>query len=74
VVPSRFRAEVEPALCSSCEACLERCYFDAIAMEGEGGAAVVDAEKCMGCGLCAVTCPTEAIHLKEARPADFVPE
>ncbi|MEW6188251.1 MAG: 4Fe-4S binding protein [Thermodesulfobacteriota bacterium] len=73
VVPSRFRAEVDASLCSSCESCLDRCYFEAITMEGEGDTALINAEKCMGCGLCLVTCPTEAIALKEARPADFVP-
>jgi Fe-S-cluster-containing hydrogenase component 2 len=52
---------------------LERCYFDAIRMEGENDTVVVDSEKCMGCGLCLVTCPDEALSLKEVRPEDFVP-
>jgi NAD-dependent dihydropyrimidine dehydrogenase PreA subunit/DNA-binding MarR family transcriptional regulator len=73
VVPSRFRAEVDASLCSSCESCLDRCYFEAISMEGKGDTAVINADKCMGCGLCLVTCPTEAIILKEVRPAEFVP-
>jgi len=42
-------------------------------MEGEEGTAAVDPGKCMGCGLCLVTCPEEAITLMEARPAEFVP-
>jgi len=33
----------------------------------------VDTEKCMGCGVCAISCPTEALRLKEVRAADFVP-
>jgi len=73
VVPSRFAAKVNPELCSSCETCLERCYFEAISMEGQGGTAVVNQEKCMGCGLCAAGCPAEAIVLEEIRPEDFVP-
>ncbi|MFC1883466.1 4Fe-4S binding protein [Thermodesulfobacteriota bacterium] len=73
VVPSRFQAVVDESLCSSCEVCLERCYFDAISMEGEGDTSIVDPEKCMGCGLCLVTCPEEAISLQEVRPADFIP-
>jgi NAD-dependent dihydropyrimidine dehydrogenase PreA subunit len=36
--------------------------------------AVVDPQKCMGCGLCMVTCPTEAIALHEVRGSDFVPK
>ena len=64
---------VDAGLCSGCETCLERCYFDAINMEGEDDTALVDDQKCMGCGLCLVTCPDEALSLKEARPQDFVP-
>jgi NAD-dependent dihydropyrimidine dehydrogenase PreA subunit/DNA-binding MarR family transcriptional regulator len=73
VLPSRFQALADSELCSSCETCLERCYFDAIRMEGENDTVVVDSEKCMGCGLCLVTCPDEALSLKEVRPEDFVP-
>ncbi len=73
VVPSRFRAVVDSESCSSCEACVDRCHFDAISMEGEGATAVVNPEKCMGCGVCLVTCPVEALSLEEVRPAEFVP-
>jgi Fe-S-cluster-containing hydrogenase component 2 len=73
VLPSRFYAVVDDELCSACETCLERCYFDAISMEGEDDTAIVDDQKCMGCGLCLVTCPDEALSLKETRPQDFVP-
>ncbi len=73
VVPSRFRAKVDAENCTACESCLDRCYFEAISMEGEGDTAAIKAEKCMGCGLCLVTCPTEAITLEEVRPAEFVP-
>jgi NAD-dependent dihydropyrimidine dehydrogenase PreA subunit/DNA-binding MarR family transcriptional regulator len=73
VLPSRFRAKVDFESCTSCESCLDRCYFEAISMEGEGDTAVINSEKCMGCGLCLVTCPVEAITLDEVRPAEFVP-
>ncbi len=71
VAPSRFEAVADPDLCTGCETCLERCFFDAIAVRDN--LAVVDAGKCMGCGVCTVSCPTEALRLKEVRPADFVP-
>jgi len=71
VVPSRFTAAVDPDLCTGCETCAERCFFDAIAVNDD--LAVVNAEKCMGCGVCTVSCPTEALRLKETRAADFVP-
>ncbi|MBW1786821.1 MAG: 4Fe-4S binding protein [Deltaproteobacteria bacterium] len=70
VVPSRFLAVVDEELCVACETCLERCYFDAIAV---AESATVDPEKCMGCGLCLVACPEEAIGFDEVRPEDFVP-
>jgi NAD-dependent dihydropyrimidine dehydrogenase PreA subunit len=43
-------------------------------MDEDEDTAVIDPEKCMGCGLCLVTCPEDALSLKEVRPADFVPE
>ncbi|MBP7342031.1 MAG: 4Fe-4S binding protein [Syntrophaceae bacterium] len=71
VAPSRYEASVDRDLCSGCEACLDRCFFDALSLEDE--LAIVDPEKCLGCGVCTVVCPTEALKLKETRPADFVP-
>ncbi len=73
VVPSRFAAKVEPKLCTRCETCLERCYFEAISMEGEDNAALVDQQRCMGCGLCVAGCPSQAMTLEEIRPEEFVP-
>lgn len=73
VAPSRFCAEVAADRCAACETCLDRCHFDAIKMTGPEDTALVDPAKCMGCGLCLVTCPDEAISLKEVRPQDFVP-
>lgn len=73
VVPSRFSAQVDPDSCAACETCMERCFFDAVSMEGPGDTAMVNEEKCMGCGVCIVTCPEDAISLKETRPEDFIP-
>ena len=71
VAPSRFEAVVDPDLCTGCEPCLDRCFFDALTMDDD--LAVVDTEKCLGCGVCTVSCPTEALGLTETRAADFVP-
>jgi Fe-S-cluster-containing hydrogenase component 2 len=71
VAPSRFEAVVDTALCSGCETCIERCFFGALSMVD--GYAAVNPEKCLGCGVCTVVCPTEALKLKEARPSRFVP-
>jgi Fe-S-cluster-containing hydrogenase component 2/predicted transcriptional regulator len=71
VAPSRFEAVVDSGLCTGCETCLGRCFFDAIAVTDN--LAVVDPRKCMGCGVCTVSCPAEALRLNEVRAADFVP-
>ena len=73
VLPSRFKASVDAELCSSCETCLERCYFDAIHMDGQNGTAMVNSDQCMGCGLCIDSCPDEALSLNEVRSEDFIP-
>lgn len=73
IEPSRFAAEIDSNLCSSCGICTDRCYFSAITME-DGAPAKVDRSKCMGCGLCQVTCPSDAISMIEVRGPDFVPQ
>ena len=73
--PSRFRAVIDDARCSSCGDCIERCFFSAISSQSTDGFEVVsiDEGKCMGCGLCQVVCDCEAISLIETRPTDFIP-
>jgi heterodisulfide reductase subunit A-like polyferredoxin len=62
---------VDPESCTACEECPDRCFFDAITVDDT---ALIDEDRCMGCGLCAVTCPAGAISLKEIREEGFVPE
>ena len=63
MVMSNHYAELDRELCTGCETCLERCQMDAIALDGEGLAAI-NLDRCIGCGLCVTTCPAEAITLK----------
>jgi ferredoxin len=72
--PSRFKASVDPELCTSCETCVDRCFFDAASMEGPDGTAIIGADKCMGCGICVPTCPGDAITYEEVRQKEFIPE
>lgn len=51
--------------CIGFGSCVKACAFDAIHVEN--GVAVVDAEKCTGCGRCAEACPK---HLIELIPKD----
>ena len=47
--------------CQHCMAqrCVEACHFDAIVMTHHG--AVIDPDKCRECGMCAQSCPYNAI-------------
>lgn len=74
--PSRFTAQIDANLCTGCEDCHDRCYFNALeTIKSDGGEIVsqVITDKCMGCGLCQTTCPAVAISLKEVREIDFIP-
>jgi len=68
--PSRYTAIIDAETCTDCEICLDRCYFDALAMDD---ATTISEDKCVGCGLCAVVCPYESITLKETREEAFIP-
>jgi len=62
VVNSYYYAVIDPDECVSCGVCREeRCQVGAI-QEGEDAHEVIR-DKCIGCGLCVSTCPTEAISL-----------
>jgi ferredoxin len=68
---SRYVAAYDPVLCNSCGACVKRCHFDAfyhddsmVEIDGRSKKGIkFDAEKCWGCGLCANTCPENAIEM-----------
>jgi NAD-dependent dihydropyrimidine dehydrogenase PreA subunit len=68
---SRYIAAHDTDLCDSCGACVRRCYFDAfyhdgsvVEVKGKPKKGVqYDPVKCWGCGLCANTCPEEAINM-----------
>ncbi len=47
--------------CLGCGACIDRCWMDALKMEGD--LAVRDANRCIGCGICRYVCPTDAMKL-----------
>ncbi len=73
LTPSRYLAIVVPDQCVQDELCISTCPTDAITMEGEDGAALVDEAICVGCGLCVTDCPSGALSLKEIRDPDFIP-
>ena len=52
-------AYIDPALCSYCGLCEEKCRFDAISPPD------VNKIACEGCGVCAYVCPEDAIEMRE---------
>lgn len=59
---SNYVAQIDHESCAACGACAEeRCPMEAIAENS--GAYVVQPDRCIGCGVCASTCPTGSITL-----------
>jgi len=59
---SHYVASIDQDTCAACGTCAnERCPMDAIA-EDNGGYKV-QPERCIGCGVCTNTCPTESMSL-----------
>ena len=62
VAKSHFLAVIDPDGCTACGVCAdERCPVDAIV--NEDLAYRVLAERCIGCGACTTSCPTESVRL-----------
>jgi Na+-translocating ferredoxin:NAD+ oxidoreductase subunit B len=70
VVNSHYYAEIDPDKCSHCGICAdERCQVEAIKDEGDFYSVL--GARCIGCGLCATTCPEEAIELVHRKPEEL---
>lgn len=65
---------VDPARCVGCDTCMSMCPFSAITLQArpadaprpaevkdDGKLAVIDAEVCRACGICAANCPEVAV-------------
>ncbi len=68
--PSRYQVTINEEACTGCDDCIDRCMFGALSISDD--VAQVDSDKCFGCGVCCVICPTEAMKLKEVRPPEFI--
>jgi NAD-dependent dihydropyrimidine dehydrogenase PreA subunit len=76
---SRFEVEDRPEECTACGICTDnRCPVNAISMKNypglDGERAYTDPEACIGCGLCVLTCPTDARKMKLVRPPEHIPD
>ncbi|MBM3151575.1 MAG: 4Fe-4S ferredoxin [Chloroflexi bacterium] len=71
VAYANYYAEIDPAICTDCGVCNDRCQVGAI-MEGDGSS-LVTREKCIGCGLCVTGCDTGAARLQRKPESEIVP-
>jgi Na+-translocating ferredoxin:NAD+ oxidoreductase subunit B len=69
IARSNFIAVIDANNCTGCQLCsTERCPTQAIT--AINGKSVVLSERCIGCGVCAASCPTESIKLVRRPPAE----
>jgi Fe-S-cluster-containing hydrogenase component 2 len=71
VTTSNYYAEKNYDTCTTCKTCVDRCNVHAIKIDNER--TVISREKCIGCGLCASTCPTGSITMVHKSPAEAPP-
>jgi len=80
IVSSNWLAETDFTNCRGCKKCFRRCPADAITMvsnEGKGKRvlwAVVDEDKCLGCGVCVDICHWEGRYMIPRPRRVFTPE
>ncbi len=68
VAHSDFQIVVDGDACNGCEACIGRCQFESLTMAD--GVAVSNYLRCVGCGLCVLVCPTDALHLHRRKEGE----
>jgi NAD-dependent dihydropyrimidine dehydrogenase PreA subunit len=71
LVASSYYAQLDTTLCDACWDCLERCQMGALAENGE--CVVLNDDRCIGCGLCVTTCPSEALTLERKPEKTILP-
>lgn len=73
ITKSNFDPQIERDLCTLCESCMEICPMNAIyhhwphRSDHSDDFMNIRLELCIGCGICASNCPSEAISLKKVR-------
>jgi len=60
VASSAFVNYVDESICTACQTCMDYCQFNAITVDE---VAHIDRNRCVGCGVCVLACPDEAMSL-----------
>ncbi len=72
LVKSAIVAEINPATCAGCMACVGVCPYDAISYNNESRICEINEILCKGCGNCASTCPSDSATLKGYKPEQLL--
>ena len=65
VAPPHFLPVRDPALCTQCGTCIERCPTQTHQRTEDGW--IFRQERCIGCGICVSSCPTGALRMEPAK-------
>jgi len=69
---TNYYCEVVPERCEACETCIDVCQMDAVSVVNE--VAIIDLDRCIGCGNCVVSCPSQARRLQKKEKETVPPE
>ena len=72
LVKSAIVAEIDPATCAGCLACVGVCPYEAISFNKENRVCEINEVLCKGCGNCASTCPSDSATLKGYKPEQLL--
>jgi Na+-translocating ferredoxin:NAD+ oxidoreductase subunit B len=76
---SRFVIEENPENCTYCDICVDnKCPVNAISMkyfpEFKEEWVYANTKECIGCGICVLSCPSNARKMKLERPPEHIPD
>ena len=79
IVPSNYLATIDETICRGCTKCAKACPVGAISIEPSNGKgmrknwAIIDSERCLGCGVCHDVCRWEAHGMEQRDEPVYIP-
>jgi Fe-S-cluster-containing hydrogenase component 2 len=73
LVSSNYIAASNPDLCTECHDCVEACPIQAVDVNQDESISI-DEKQCVGCGVCALACDSDAMRLVPRPQRVFHPE